>query len=103
MKVPLSLLPHELTVQPFKGSGAYGPVFDAPVTVRARVEGRRRTVKRGDGSEVISSAMATIRPEVEVPIESKATWEGRSYEVLDVLPLTGLKQTVGYELLLGAA
>lgn len=102
VKIPSALLRDRLTIAPYKGAGAYGPMYDAPITVKARVEGRRRTVNRGDGSTVISSATAFVRPDVSVLPESKATWDGRDFEVLDVLPAKDLTGTTHVELLLGA-
>jgi hypothetical protein len=104
VKIPASLLPHRITVAPYLGSSAYGPKHGDAVTIRARIDGRRRVVKTPDGADLMSSATATIRPPgFEIAPESKATWEGREYEVLDVLPLTHLRAVAGYELLLGAA
>lgn len=106
MRVPRSLLPETLSVEPFLGSTAYGPKYGAAATVRARVEGRRRAVRKGDGSDVIASATATIRPEdvAKVPVESRATWvrDGvtNTYEVADVLAGEGLTRPAFYEVLL---
>lgn len=115
MKVPSSLLRQTITIQPFLGTGAYGPRWGDEVTVKARVEGKRRTVRRPDGTDVISTASATIRPDLyvdqspgaftdtlgtPVPLESKATWEGRDYTVVDVIVGQGLTRAAYWELML---
>lgn len=99
-KVPTALLPDTITVEPYQGAGAYGPVYAAAVQIRARVEGRRRTVRRADGTDLISSATAIIRPGTEVATESRVTHEDRTYEVVDVLIGEGLRRPAYYELVL---
>lgn len=103
VKVPTSLLRERITIEPYEGSGAYGPTYGTPVTVKARVEGKRRAIRTSGGVDVISSASATIRPDVTVAPESKVTHEGRSYEVLDVLIGEGLSGPAYFELVLGGA
>lgn len=101
MRVPTALLRERITVEPFEGSGAYGPVYGAAFTLRARVEGRRRAVRTTGGTDVIASATATIRPDArEVPVESKVTHGDRDYEVLDVILGEGLTGPTYRELIL---
>lgn len=102
MRVPSSLLRSSITVEPYLGAGAYGPSYGTAVTLRARVEGRRRAVRRPDGTDVIASATATIRPEgPDVPVESRVVHAGRTYEVLDVVLGEGLTRPTYRELILG--
>lgn len=101
MLVPRSLLNRTITVEPYEGSSAYGPVYGEPVEMRARVEGRRRTVRRPDGVDVISQASATIRPGTPVPAESRVTIDGQAYWVLDVVQGEGLTGPAYVELVLG--
>lgn len=101
MRVPSSLLPHQVTIEAFQGtSGGAGPVYGAPVAVRARVEGRRRAVRTGAGIDVISSATAIVRPDVAVAVEARLTHRGRVYEVLDVAEGEGLRGPAYRELIL---
>lgn len=97
--IPSAALRQTITIAPFLGESAYGPRFGAGVTVRARVQGKRRQVRRADGTDVISSATATIRPRDITP-ESKVTWDGRDYTVLDVIVAQGLTRTSHIELVL---
>lgn len=99
--IPTAALPDVLTIEPFQGSGAYGPQFGAAFTVRARVEGRRRAVRKADGTDVIASATAIIRPGAPtIPVESKASHAGVDYEVLDVVRGEGLRRLAYLEVLL---
>lgn len=101
MKFPTALLRDRITVEAYLGAGAYGPQYDTPRRLRARVAGRRRVVNRPDGSSVISTASAIVR-DTTITAESRATWKGQPYEVLDVQPaVDGTGHTSHVELLLG--
>jgi hypothetical protein len=101
--IPTAALRESLTVEPFRGNGPRGKVFDAPTVVAARVTGQRRVVRRQGATEVISSATALIRPESmgAVTVDSRVQWRGRRYDVLDVLPLESLTRPEGAQVLLG--
>lgn len=112
MRVPGTLLRQRIKVEPYLGATAHGPSWGPPMSVRARVEGKRRTVRKVNagsdiGTDVISTASATIRPTIDIPAESKVTApnpvSGReeTYEVLDVIVGQGLTGPVYLELLLG--
>ena len=108
MKVPTALLRSRITVEPFQGDSAYGPVYGAPVyDVPARVEGKRRAVRKADGTDVISTASVTVRPDVNVSVESKVTIPhpvtavDETFEVLEVLTGEGLTRPAYFEVLVG--
>ena len=82
--IPTALLPHRVTIEAYQGNSANGPVFADPVTIRARVVGKRRAVRTREGVDVITSAVAVVRPTIEVPAESKLTHGARTFIVLDV-------------------
>lgn len=100
MRVPSSLLRETITIEAFLGAAAYGPKYGPATSVKARVEGRRRAVRTADGTDVIASATAIVRPEVEVTPESRVVHDGRTYEVLDVLVGEGLTRPAYRELIL---
>ena len=100
MKVPTSLLRETITVEAFLGTGAYGPSYGAAQSLRARVEGKRRVVRKADGTDLISSATATIRPDVTVATESRVTHGANVYEVVDVIVGEGLTRPAYLELVL---
>lgn len=99
MRVLASLLRSRVTIRRKTGQGPLGPVWDAQEGVRARVEGKRRHVRRPDGTEVICSATVTVRPEVRVEVGDELVHSGRTYEVQDVIVLEGLSRPAGYEVL----
>ncbi|PSK95771.1 hypothetical protein CLV30_12823 [Haloactinopolyspora alba] len=55
---------HRVTVEPYEGEGAYGPIYGAPVAdVACYVENRRQLVRDRTGAEVVSDT--TIYAPVE--------------------------------------
>jgi hypothetical protein len=114
MRLPSTLLPDRITVEPYLGNGATGPQYGPPVGVRARIEGKRRVVRRVNagadiGSDVVSTTSTIIRPSIQVRPESRvtiplaysATGRDESYEVLQVIVGKGLRRPAYLELVLG--
>lgn len=99
--IPTATLRQRVTITPFSGHSAYGPVYGTAVqNVPARVVSKRRMVRQPDGVQVLADATCTIRPRTVVP-ESKVTMsDGRVYLVLDVLESRFLDRLVGLELIL---
>jgi hypothetical protein len=72
--MPAFLLRHEVTVESYLGSSAYGPRYGAPVVVRGLLEQQTRTVRDQDGAEVTSTS--TFRTRLDGPAiapESRVT------------------------------
>jgi len=63
----------EVVIEPYQGSGAYGDVWGAPVSVRAFVDQGRRVVRADDGSQVVSETTVYTRPGVDCPARSRIT------------------------------
>lgn len=107
VKVPTSLLRQTVTVEAYLGDSAVGPVYGSPTTVRARVEGKRRAVRRANGTDVISTASITVRPDVNIPTESRivaphpVTGADETFEVLEVITGAGLARPSHFEVLVG--
>ncbi len=111
--MPSSLLRQQITVEPYLGDSATGPRYGPAVALRARVEGKRRVVGAVSagpdvGSDVISTASATIRPpDFDIPAQSKVTAPSpvtgapQEYEVLQEIVGQGLSRAADIELLLG--
>ena len=79
-----ALLPHQVTVERYLGSGAYGDVYGDPEHItRAQVEDKTTLVRDGTGAEQVSNA--TIYLEIpEHPIEPGSLvtrWAGTAYEI----------------------
>lgn len=65
-------------------TGTGQPVYGAAVSVPGRFVGKRRAVRRSDGTDVIADATFDVRPGLDVPAESRVTRDGKVYEVLAV-------------------
>jgi hypothetical protein len=108
MRIPTSLLRQRITVEPYQGTDGVGrSVYGPAVTAPARVEGKRRSIRKANGTEVISTASITVRPDVYAPEESRITaphpitGDVETFEVLQVLTMQGLSRPVGFEVLVG--
>lgn len=51
----------DVTVEPYQGAGAHGPLYGAPVTVRALMEAGRKRVRDTEGDEVVSETTLRVR------------------------------------------
>lgn len=95
-----ALLNTDATLEPYEGNSSLGEVYGDGVPMKGRFDGKRRMVKRSDGSEIISSGTLLVRPDVEVPMLSRITIDGRAYIVQEILPAKGLNRTHHLELIL---
>ena len=66
------------TVEPFEGSGAYGPIYGAPTEVSCWVDWTRELVRDADGNEVVSSAHLFADADTTLPVESRVTVDGHT-------------------------
>lgn len=73
MRIPKALMPHQVIVRAYEGTGANGDVFSPPVTVRAYIEDEAIVVIDGAGQEVPANATVWIDPDVTAPVLSKVT------------------------------
>lgn len=88
--IPGYLRTHTITVEPYQGGGAYGPIFGAAVTVECRVEDKVQLVRSSVGEEVVSSTTVYCDVDVVTPAGSRVTVKGRTTTVLAVSdPSTG--------------
>ncbi|WHM36311.1 hypothetical protein [Streptomyces sp. BPTC-684] len=86
MNVPRWLLPHRVTIEPYQGEGAYGPVYGPPVAdVPALVAETVRTVRDREGREVTSTAQIIAEPGLDCPPESRLTLpDGRATKAINI-------------------
>ena len=107
MKIRRSLLKDLVAVETYTGESSYGPVFEAPVTVKVNVDQTRRLVRNTAGDEVVSEATLAVHPaprdeatgaalaaEALFTPESRVTISGRLAKVIGVKPNTARGQTV---------
>ncbi|MCX5587544.1 hypothetical protein [Streptomyces erythrochromogenes] len=73
MVIPGWLLRHEVTIEAYLGDTSTGPSYAAPVTARAYVEEKAKTVRGRDGEEVTASTTVWLLPTQECPPESRVT------------------------------
>ena len=86
MKLPRSLLIHEVEIEDFEGDGGFGPSYGDPYTVQGYMEYNRKVVRDREGGEVVSEAQFITRPGTSPPPESKLTLDGNEHEVISVAP-----------------
>lgn len=89
--IPRAALRQRITIEPFEGESAYGPVYGTPVTgVPARFDGKRRLVRTAGGTDLIASGTLQLRPGTPIPDQSRVTipvnGQDRVYEVVETLP-----------------
>jgi hypothetical protein len=86
--IPAFMLTEEIAIEAYSGeTGAGGPAYADAVTVAAHVEPRRRLIVLTDKRSARSEMFAIIAPGATVTPESRITYSGRTYRVLDVFPV----------------
>ncbi|MFD8005849.1 hypothetical protein [Streptomyces mirabilis] len=90
MNVPAWLLPHRITIEPYRSDSAYGPTYGPPVAdVPALVSAKIRTVRDREGREVTSTAQIIAAAGLDCPAESRITLpDGRTTKAISVAPHT---------------
>jgi hypothetical protein len=88
-----------VAVEEYIGEGAYGPAYDAAVTVRCNVDATRHLVRNADGKEVVSEATLQVHPSDASAFtpESRLTIASRSSKVITSSPKTFRGGTVYQE------
>jgi len=100
LKIPKWMLRQTIQVEPYSGSGAYGPIYGNTFSSSARVQhGRMRTMD-DDGNEITSDTQVFMRPGVNIPVGSKVYYESNTYTVNDVKDHQGLSVKSHKELVL---
>ena len=95
MKIPIYALPHRVTIIPFKGSGAYGPIWDgtkAKRNVPCRIEPKTVVTKDRSGSDVTVRAEAMFHPDYTIRENDKIQWSlpGAEYTVRELTPVDAM-------------
>ncbi|MHA4819329.1 hypothetical protein ACXZ65_33825 [Streptomyces aculeolatus] len=86
MNLPRWLMPHRVVVEAYEGTGAYGPVYSAPVTVRCLLDEQTRMVRSSTGDEVTSTSTAYAPLSTTAPPKSRITLpDGRRTTVIAAL------------------
>lgn len=75
---------HTISVEPFEGDGARGPVYGAAVQVSCRLENKLQLVRSNIGEEVMSSSTVFCDRTTTIPAGSRVTAAGRITTVIAV-------------------
>lgn len=89
MKAPAWMFRQTVSVEPYEGESAYGPVYGAAYDLRCRIESRIHTVLLPDGEESQAMARLYCRPGANLPAQSRVTWDGQLHDVLTVATQPG--------------
>lgn len=88
------MLPHRATIVPFKGSGAYGPIWESDEAnfrknIPCLIEPKIQKTTNGNGSDVIKKAEGTFPPDVGIQVGDKVVWDdsGAEYEIVEINPI----------------
>jgi hypothetical protein len=88
VRVPNELLRETIVIRPYGGSGARGPVYEEPISVRASVQQTQRLMTDFEGVSVTVDTLVILRPEVGViRAESKIEWNGETFRVIRSYPM----------------
>lgn len=97
MKIPKFTLPHRVTVIPFKGSGAYGPIWETDPAkfqknVPCRIDPKVQRLTSGNGDDVIQQAEAVFHPDNQIRQNDKIRWDfnGHEYTVQTAIPIDAM-------------
>lgn len=81
---------HDVTVEPYEGSGAYGDIYGPPTIVRVVVDASRRLVRNDAGDQVISESTLYAPLTTRAPAGSRVTLpDGTRSTVIRASPRDG--------------
>lgn len=97
MRIPKFALPHRVTITAFKGSGAYGPVYETdPAKIQknvpCRIDPKTRMVRSGNGEDLVQQAQGIFGPDVKVRAGDKISWpkHGMEFTVAEWWPIDAM-------------
>ncbi|MEV6536726.1 hypothetical protein AB0M86_45460 [Streptomyces sp. NPDC051639] len=83
--LPAWLLRHTVTVEPYRGSGAYGPVYGDPAAAACLVAETVKHIRDATGAVVVSTAQIYAGPDLDCPVGSRVILpDGRITRALTV-------------------
>ncbi len=92
MRIPLRLLRHTVSVTPYLGDSAYGPIYGDTVDLQTRIEFSTGVTKNGEGQDITYNARLFLLPEADLAPEAKLEYidqMGRKYQltVITIAPM----------------
>lgn len=104
MRVPHSALRDRITVEDFGGAGSMGATYGAAREVPASFQSTTRVVADSEGNVVTTASIVIIRPEAgPVPPESRVTYLGVAYRVVQADPYPDARRPSHWELVVARA
>lgn len=89
-RIPTRYMPHRITIEPYLGDGATGPLYGPGVVVRCLVEQQTRMTRVGEDRQVVSTTIAFCPLATVCTTQSRVTLaDGRRPEVVAVLRRDG--------------
>ncbi|MEU8950899.1 hypothetical protein [Streptomyces sp. NPDC048489] len=83
--LPAGMLRHTVTIEPYQGSGAYGPVFGDPATAACLVAETVKQIRDATGTVTVSTAQIYAGPGLDCPVGSRVVLpDGRTTRALTV-------------------
>ncbi|MFD7994547.1 hypothetical protein [Streptomyces mexicanus] len=83
--LPGWLLRHTVTIEPYEGSGTYGPVYGEPAAAAALVAETVKHIRDATGEIVVSTAQVYAGPDLVCPVGSRVILpDGRITRALTV-------------------
>lgn len=83
MRIPRQYLRSTLGVESFAGRGSRGAVYAPARDVRASVQPTTKLTADAQGNTIQAVLAAVVRPEEDIPVESRATYAGQQYRVTE--------------------
>ena len=83
MRPPKYLMNAKIEFEAYEGNTAYGPSYDLPVSADVYIEPTNKLTTDYEGQEVVPEYLVIVRDDINIPIKSKATYEGKEYEVIN--------------------
>jgi hypothetical protein len=83
--IPQFLLNNSVTVTPYTGSSAYGPIYGIAFTAKCRFEPTDELKVDADGRELKTKGRLFFNLGENVTPESKVLFEGTTYRVITVV------------------
>jgi len=105
MRIPASLRRDTVIVTPYLGEGAYGPIYDDPVTYAppyrgVYVEPANRQAVDNTGKETVANLTVFFDGDAPIKVGDRVEWQGRLFVVIDVQPQRPYGRTNHVEALL---
>lgn len=87
--IPRWLLTHQVSIEPYEGHNAYGPVYGAPVQVAVFVDAKRARDTDDNDDERVAEATIYAPLDTRAPTGSRVTHQGHVSTVVRVLARDG--------------